>query len=188
MSQQEIRDLITKAQRSVAAAERLMRDGDRDFAVSRAYYAMFYAAHAMLLSRDIRRSKHSGVIAAFQETFVKSGEVDRRFFHLLRDGFEDRAEGDYGFAVISREQGKPALRRLVRIIHECRREVAEPEARRRFSKVRVTQAYLWSVEEPERQKRRRARGSAAGVGIHEWFGLVSLSRRWWVGWDPRWRK
>lgn len=109
MSRQEIRDLVTKAQRSVAAAERLIRDGDFDFAVSRAYYAMFYAAHAMLLSHDIRRSKHSGVIAAFQETFIKSGEVDGRFFHLLRDGFEDRAEGDYGFAVISREQAEAGL-------------------------------------------------------------------------------
>ena len=109
MSRQELRDLVAKAQRSVAAAERLLRDGDFDFAVSRAYYAMFYAAQGMLLNREIRRSKHSGVIAAFQETFVQTGEVDGRFFHLLRDGFEDRAEGDYGFAVISREQAEASL-------------------------------------------------------------------------------
>lgn len=63
----------------------------------------------MLLSREIRRSKHSGVIAAFQETFVKTGEVDGRFFHFLRDGFEDRAEGDYGFAIISREQAETGI-------------------------------------------------------------------------------
>ncbi len=109
MSRQELRELVEKARRSVAAAERLLRDGDFDFAVSRAYYAMFYAAQAMLLSREIRRSKHSGVIAAFQETFVKTGEVDGRFFHLLRDGFEDRAEGDYGFAIISREQAETGI-------------------------------------------------------------------------------
>jgi uncharacterized protein (UPF0332 family) len=70
---------------------------------------MFYAAQAMLLSREMRWSKHSGVIAAFQETFVRTGEVEGRFFHLLRDGFEDRAEGDYGFAVISREQAEVGL-------------------------------------------------------------------------------
>jgi uncharacterized protein (UPF0332 family) len=63
----------------------------------------------MLLSRDIRRWKHSGVIAALQETFVKFGEVEGRFFHLLRDGFADRAEGDDGFAVISREQAEAGL-------------------------------------------------------------------------------
>jgi hypothetical protein len=56
---------------------------------------------------------------------------------------------------------------LARIIHECRREAFETEARRGFSHVRLTQAYLQSVEEAEREKPRRARGSDAGAGIHE---------------------
>ncbi len=53
-----------------------------------------------------------------------------------------------------------------------------PQARRDaplpvgFSHVRATQAYLRSVEETEREKPRRARGSAAAVGIHEESGLV----------------
>jgi hypothetical protein len=33
--------------------------------------------------------------------------------------------------------------------------------------VRATQKYLRSVEETEREKTRRTRGSAAAVGIHE---------------------
>ncbi len=39
MSRKEIRELLEKARRSLLAAERLLRDGDSDFAVSRAYYA-----------------------------------------------------------------------------------------------------------------------------------------------------
>jgi hypothetical protein len=59
-------------------------------------------------------------------------------------------------------------RRLVaRIIHEYRREAFEPEARRGFSQVRPTQAYMQSVEEAEREKPRRARGSDDAAGIHE---------------------
>jgi len=54
-----------------------------------------------------------------------------------------------------------------RIIHECRREAFETEARRGFSHVRPTQAYLQSVEEAEREKLRRAIGSDDGAGIHE---------------------
>jgi hypothetical protein len=53
------------------------------------------------------------------------------------------------------------------IIHEWRCEAAETDARRGFSQVRATQTYLQSVEETEREKPRRARGSAAVVGIHE---------------------
>jgi hypothetical protein len=59
------------------------------------------------------------------------------------------------------------LRSLARIIHECRREVFEAEARRGFSQVRPTEAYRQSVEEAEREKPRRARGSDDVAGIHE---------------------
>lgn len=109
MSRKEIHELIDKARRSLLAAQRLFRDGDSDFSVSRAYYAMFYTAQALPLSRDIRRSKHSAVIAAFNEHFVKSGEVPAKLFALLRDGFEDRAESDYGLAVITDEQAQAGI-------------------------------------------------------------------------------
>ena len=56
---------------------------------------------------------------------------------------------------------------LARIIHECRREAFETEARRGFSQVRPTQAYWQSVEEAEREKPRRARGADDATGIHE---------------------
>jgi len=42
-------------------------DLDNDFytaAVNRAYYAIFYAANALLATRKLARSKHSGVLAA----------------------------------------------------------------------------------------------------------------------------
>ncbi|MEI8015901.1 MAG: hypothetical protein WCH20_13835 [Nitrospira sp.] len=60
-----------------------------------------------------------------------------------------------------------AIVRRARIIHECRREAFETEARRGFSQVRPTEAYLQSVEEAEREKPRRARGSDDVAGIHE---------------------
>jgi len=58
-------------------------------------------------------------------------------------------------------------RPLARIIHERRRERFETEARRGFSQVRPTEAYVESVEEAEREKPRRARGSDDAAGIHE---------------------
>jgi uncharacterized protein (UPF0332 family) len=58
---------MRRAERSLRSARNLLDDGDHDFAISRAYYAMFYAATAALLSQNIKRSKHSGVIAAFAQ-------------------------------------------------------------------------------------------------------------------------
>src|SRR5438876_1275510 len=56
---------------------------------------------------------------------------------------------------------------LTRIIHECRHEAFETEARRGFSEVRPTEANAQSVEETERERPRRARGSGDVAGIHE---------------------
>jgi len=110
VSEREVRELVSKAERSVVAARRLLEAGDYDFAISRAYYAMFDVARALLLTRDVRRSKHSGVLAAFASGFVRSGELPAELFALLRDGFENRGESDYGLATISEDQARVGSR------------------------------------------------------------------------------
>ncbi len=42
-------------------------------AINRAYYAFFHAATALLLTLDLTRSKHSGVMGVFRKRFVKPG-------------------------------------------------------------------------------------------------------------------
>jgi uncharacterized protein (UPF0332 family) len=45
----EVKALLEKAKRSQKAAAKLFKDGDADFAASRAYYSLFYTAEALLL-------------------------------------------------------------------------------------------------------------------------------------------
>jgi uncharacterized protein (UPF0332 family) len=52
-----IEALLAKARESIAAAQLLIKDGYFDFAASRAYYAMFYAASALLA--NLRKSFYS---------------------------------------------------------------------------------------------------------------------------------
>ena len=52
--EQEISALLRKAGRSLSASKDLMERGDYDFAISRAYYSMFYCAEALLLSKDLK--------------------------------------------------------------------------------------------------------------------------------------
>lgn len=73
-------------------------DLDGDFygpAISRAYYAFFYAATALLLTLDLTRSKHSGVMAVFRERFVKPGIFPVQDSHVYGDAFEVRNYTDY---------------------------------------------------------------------------------------------
>ncbi len=71
---------------------------DGDFygpAISRAYYAFFYAATALLLTLDITRSKHSGVLAAFREHFIKPGILAIEYSDAFGEAFQARNVTDY---------------------------------------------------------------------------------------------
>jgi len=61
----EFEALIQKATESLDAARSLLRDGYPDFATSRAYYAMFYVAEALLAIMGQSYRKHSAAISAF---------------------------------------------------------------------------------------------------------------------------
>jgi uncharacterized protein (UPF0332 family) len=88
--------LMEKAARSLAAAERLTKSGDAEFAVGRAYYAMFYAAQALLNEKGLRFRRHGGVHGAFGEHFVKTGLLDQKYHRWLLEAFSKRVTGDYG--------------------------------------------------------------------------------------------
>ena len=87
--------LLEKAEQSLEAARLLARKDYPDFAVSRAYYAMFYAAQALLLSKGLSFSKHSAVIAAFGQHFAKPGHLPAEFHRYLIEAHDSRNVGDY---------------------------------------------------------------------------------------------
>ena len=91
----ELVQLVRKARRSLRAAKRLFESRDFDFSVSRAYYAMFYCAEALLLTQKMSFSKHSAVIAAFGKHFIKTGLLPANFHSYLLTAFKDRQLADY---------------------------------------------------------------------------------------------
>jgi uncharacterized protein (UPF0332 family) len=97
---QETAMLLDKARRAIGAARALLERGDADFAIGRAYYAMFYTAEALLVERELRFRKHSGVQAAFGEHFAKPGLIDSKFHRYLLDAASKRLSGDYGVEIL----------------------------------------------------------------------------------------
>jgi uncharacterized protein (UPF0332 family) len=96
MSLSEIQALIEKAKESNEVARSLARDRHYDFAASRAYYAMFYVAEALLAHLGQSYSKHSAVISAFGREYTKAGKLDAKFHQRLIDAQDLRHTGDYG--------------------------------------------------------------------------------------------
>ena len=102
----EQRGLLQKARRNIRSARLLLADGDCDTAISRAYYAMFYRAEALLLSKGLAFSKHSAVIAAFGREFAKAGILPTDFHAHLRDASEARNISDCQLdARVTEEEG-----------------------------------------------------------------------------------
>ena len=102
--------LLEKSRQSLATATVLLRDGFTESAISRAYYAAFYLAQAALATRDISRSKHSGVIAAFGEHLTKKGLLPESLHRTLLNLYESRVTSDYSVeASPSPEEAKEAV-------------------------------------------------------------------------------
>lgn len=107
----EIAANLDRAEKSIQAARALAAEEYYDFAASRAYYAAFYAATAVLLSEDLELSKHSAVIAAIHQHFVKTEKLSKEQGKALNWLFELRSIGDYGgTAHVSRQEVEQAIR------------------------------------------------------------------------------
>jgi uncharacterized protein (UPF0332 family) len=101
---EETKSFLNKAGRAIDAAQTLLKLGSIDFAAGRAYYAMFYAAQALLYEKGIRVRKHSGIHAAFGENFAKAGVIDPKYHRWLLDAFDKRIQGDYGVEALITEE------------------------------------------------------------------------------------
>ena len=95
-NRKEISENLQRAQTSINAAKDMLEKKYYDIAASRAYYAAFYAASALLLKEDIDTTKHSGVIASIHRLFVKEGKLDQAQGRNLQWLFDLRGVGDYG--------------------------------------------------------------------------------------------
>jgi len=125
-SQRENREppAVGKGREGDRAAETLLREGDADFAAGRAYYAMFYAAEALLFERGLQFRKHGAVHGAFGEHFVRSGMMDARFHRWLLDAFDVRIQGDYGVdALVTIGEARALIDHAGEFISEAQRIV-----------------------------------------------------------------
>jgi uncharacterized protein (UPF0332 family) len=93
---EEVQTFLTLAEEKLVVARDLLDLKHYRDAVARAYYAMFYAAKAALLTVGAGAvRKHTGVVSFFAERFVKTGKVDRRYSTILAHALNDRIAADY---------------------------------------------------------------------------------------------
>jgi uncharacterized protein (UPF0332 family)/predicted nucleotidyltransferase len=86
---------LEKAYHNLSFLERTDKHDFPDIAISRAYYAVFYAATAALYAVNVVRGKHSGVKSAVSQFLVKPGLLEEEYKNTYEDLFNKRGESDY---------------------------------------------------------------------------------------------
>lgn len=115
---------LESAKEKLKAAVDLLENGDYKDSVSRAYYAIFTAARALLATKQLDSSKHSGVIALFNQHFVKTGIVDKEASKLIEKAKLYREQADYGdFFVVSEDEAKMQIRSAREFIAEIEKGI-----------------------------------------------------------------
>lgn len=100
----DVQDYIQRSKDTLEVAATMITHQYWADAVSKAYYAMFYAANAIILTRGISVSKHSAVISIFGEQFARTNVIDRHFHREFIDAFDDRQTADYSPRVLITEE------------------------------------------------------------------------------------
>ena len=102
---------LEKSKAKLKVAQRLLEDGDYDDAVSRAYYAVFHAAQAVLLMEGLSAKTHQGLLNLFGLHMIKTGKFDKKFGKYLTNLKDDREHSDYEvYSAVDQETAEYALR------------------------------------------------------------------------------
>jgi len=101
---------IEKARDMMNAALRDVTDNDYASANNRAYYCIFHAMRAVLAMDQKDYSKHSGVIAEFMKSYLKTNILPREYGTLISNASLIRNRSDYqDFYVCSEEDTKKLI-------------------------------------------------------------------------------
>lgn len=125
MSEEQTRVLVRyrleQADETLAAARLLAEAGLFRQSVGRSYYAMFYAVLALLTSRGLGTSKHSGALSLFDKHFVKEGPFSHDRSRSLHELFALRQRADYREMFdVSPERAESAIESAKEFIAEAR--------------------------------------------------------------------
>jgi uncharacterized protein (UPF0332 family) len=118
-ARENARDELNKAKASLAAALALAGLSLWDDAVSRAYYAAFHAAAAVLFTAGLDAKSHQGVHDLLFAHFVERGPLPRRITKDLAALQRFREQADYSAKVrFDEATGREEVERAQRLVAE----------------------------------------------------------------------
>lgn len=96
---------VARGREALESAEILFGAGKYADSVSRAYYAAFHHACALLLMIGEQARRHGGVERLMQRDLVRTGKLDPEVARLFSHLMKERHDADYGADFVFTETG-----------------------------------------------------------------------------------
>jgi len=93
--QEFVKSRVSLAKEKLRAARKLLADGFYRDSISRAYYAMYHLAKAILVLRNKEPYSHKGVKILLASELVKTGLMEKQIFNMFVLAKEKREDADY---------------------------------------------------------------------------------------------
>ncbi|WMJ88538.1 HEPN domain-containing protein [Anaerocolumna sp. MB42-C2] len=78
--------------------------------INRSYYAIFHGMRAVTILNDFDSSKHSGIIAFFNQNYIKTGIFDKELSKVIASASKLREKSDYvDFYIASKQDSHEQL-------------------------------------------------------------------------------
>ena len=101
---------MERAKEMLVASEENLNIEQYRTSLNRSYYAIFHAMRAVNILEGYDSSKHSGVIAYFTKTFLKTERLDRGLSKIIKEAAYLREKSDYDdFYIASKDEAKKQL-------------------------------------------------------------------------------
>ena len=109
-------------------AKLMFENGRYKNALNRAYYAIFHAIRAVNIWDGFDASKHSSVIAHFNQFYVHEGKFDRDTYKLIDSAYRIREKCDYSdFFIASKEDAEKQIANAEEFIKRVEKFLLENE-------------------------------------------------------------
>jgi uncharacterized protein (UPF0332 family) len=111
-----------QAQAALESSRTLFNENDLRGSLNRSYYAIFYAARALLALKQLETRKHSGLVATFIKEYIAAGIFDRELSSIIKNAQRIRVESDYeDFYILSRETAREQVDNTEKFIKEIKK-------------------------------------------------------------------
>lgn len=107
---------LARAKEDLETAADNLENGKYRASVNRSYYAVFHSIRAITALDRFDSSKHSGVIAFFNQHYVKPGVFDKELSKIIDSCYRLREKADYDdFYLVARDEALQQLEKARKI-------------------------------------------------------------------------